>query len=152
MIHLTPSQRAQLYLAMTKALDVSDDPETREEAQRLALCQLVADYSGGEGKFALHEAFRLADALDYYLTDHAGAGPHGFSVANVARLVGGDKDVVRAALRLLGALPTHDSEAPDDWSTAPGRKVESIRFPRDLLADYIRLELEEAEQFAAKLC
>ncbi|MEX5726677.1 hypothetical protein Ga0609869_000030 [Rhodovulum iodosum] len=149
MIHMTLKMRAQLYLAMTQALDVTDDPQTPEEAQRLALCELVADYSGGDGPYALHEAFRLADAMDYYLTEHAEAGPHGFSVANVARLVGGDRDTAKAALRLLGARPTYDPEGPDDWSTGPRQRDDSIRFPRDLLAEYIRLELEEAEGFAA---
>lgn len=149
MIDLTPAQRAKLYLAMRESLDVTDDPQDRHASQRLALCDLVAGFTGDDGAFALHEAFRLADALDYYLSEHAEGPEFGFSVANVARLVGGDRDTARAALRLLGARPTFDPDAPDDWSTAPGKDVESVRFPRHVLEEQVRLELEEAEQFAA---
>lgn len=147
MISMTPATRARLYIAMAEALDVSDASENAAEAQRAALCELVSSYSDDDGTFALHEVFRLADALDYWLVDHAGEGPHGFSVANVARLVGGDRDVAKAALRLLGARATFDVDGTDDWSTAPGSRAESIRFPRDVLADRLRCELEEAESF-----
>ena len=148
MIDLTPAQRATLYLAMRRALDVTDDPQDHHAAQRLALCDLVAKFTGDDGPFTLHEAFRLADALDHYLTDHAEGPEFGFSVANVARLVGGDRDTANAALRLLGARPTFEVEGADDWSTAPGKDVESVRFPRHVLVEQVRLELEEAEQFA----
>lgn len=149
MIDLTPAQRAKLYLAMREALDVNDEPQDRHAAQRLALCELVSNFTGDDGPFALHEAFRLTDALDHYLTEQTDGPEFGFSVANVARLVGSDRDVAKAALRLLGARPTFDLEGPDDWSTAPGQKAESVRFPRDVLAEQVRLELEEAESFAA---
>ena len=149
MIHLTPAMRAKLYIAMTETLGVDDHPGNREDAQRLAFCQIATGYSDDAGPFSLAEVFRLADALDFYLTATAGEGPWGFRLANVARLVGGDRDAAKAALRMLGARPTHDLEAADDWSTAPGERVESIRFPRDVLVDQIRLELEEAEGFAA---
>lgn len=149
MIDLTPVQRATLYLAMRDALDVTDEPQDRHAAQRLALCDLVTNFTGDDSSYALHEAYRLADALDYYLTEHAVGPEFGFSVANVSRLVGGDRDTARAALRLLGARPTFDVDGADDWSTAPGRSAESVRFPRNVLAEQARLELEEAEQFAA---
>ncbi|EPX82120.1 hypothetical protein [Salipiger mucosus] len=149
MIDLTAPQRAKLYLAMRDALDVTDEPQDRHAARRLALCELVSKFTGDDGAFALHEAFRLADALDHHLTEHANGPEFGFSVANVARLVGGDRDTAKAALRLLGACPTFDAEGPDDWATAPREMVESIRFPRDALAAQVRLELEEAEAFAA---
>jgi len=144
MIHLRPAMRATLYLSMCEALEVTDTPNSPEEAQRLALAQLVTGYTGDGGSFALHEAFRLAEALDYWLIEFGGDDPHGFSLANVARLVGGDWDVAKAALRLLGARPTFDFEGPDDWSTAPGSRSKSIRFPRDVLVDQIKCELEEA--------
>jgi hypothetical protein len=146
MIHLRPAMRAKLYLTMCDALEVTDTSNSPEEAQRLALAQLVADYTGDDGKFALHEAFRLADALDYYLTEHCDGPEFGFSLANVSRLVGGDRDVAKAALRLLGARPTYRLEGPDDWATASGSQCMSIRFPRDVLVDRLRCELEEAEQ------
>lgn len=149
MIHIPPSMRATLYLSMCKALEVTDSPNTLEEAQRLALAQLVCGYTGDDGKFALHEAFRLAEALDYWLIDHGGESPHGFSVANVARLVGGDRDVAKAALRLLGARPTYRLEGPDDWAIESDVQCTSIRFPRDVLLNRIRCELDEAEQFVA---
>lgn len=150
MIDLTARQRATLYLAMRNALDVTDEPQDRHAAQRLALCDLVTNFTGDDGSFALHEAFRLADALDHYLTEHAEGPEFGFSVANVARLAGGDRDTAKAALRILGARPTFDPDRPDDWSTAPGNgATESVRFPRHVLADQVRLELEEAESFAA---
>lgn len=150
MIHMTAADKAKLYLAMTDALGVSEDPQDAQEAQRLALAQIICGYSDDGTPFSLAEAFRLGDALDYYLTEHAGAGPWGFSLANVSRLVGGDRDIARAALRLLGARPVYgDPNAPDDWSTAPGERVESVRFPRDVLTDLIQIELEEAKEFAA---
>ena len=148
MIYLQQGEKARLFLAMCDALGVNDNPRSGEEAQRLALCQLVAGYTDASGNYALHEAFRLAEALDLWLLDYAGEGPFGFSIANVARLVGGDRDVAKAALRLLGARPTFDPEERDDWSTAPGECVESIRFPREVLTSQIRLELEEAERFS----
>lgn len=149
MIDLTPAQRAKLYLDMRESLDVTDEPQDRHAAQRLALCDLVTNFTGDDGAFALHEVTRLADALDHYLTEHAEGPEYGFSVANVARLVGGDRDTAKAALCLLGARPTFDEEGADDWSTAPGKAAESVRFPRHVLAEQVRLELEEAEQFAA---
>lgn len=147
MVHLRPAMRAQLYLAMCEALEVNDTPNSREEAQRLALAQLVTDYTGDDGRFALHEAFRLADGLEHYLTENCEGPDFGFSVANVARMVGGDRDVAKAALRLLGARPTFNPEGPDDWSTSFGRAVESVRFPRTVLVEQVRMELEEAETF-----
>ncbi|MDO6455615.1 hypothetical protein Q4494_00870 [Celeribacter halophilus] len=149
MINLTTTHKAKLYLYMRDALDVTDEPQDRHAAQRLALCELVSNFTSDDGPFALHEAARLAEALDYYLTEHAEGLDFGFSVANVARLVGGDRDTAKAALRLLGARPTFDVDGPDDWSTAPKKKVESVRFPRDTLVKQLRLELEEAEAFAA---
>lgn len=145
MIYIPPAMRAKLYLAMSEALEVTDTPNSREEAQRLALAQLVTGYTGDGGRFALYEAFRLAEALDYWLIEFGGDGPHGFNLANVARLVGGDWDVAKAALRLLGARPTFEFEGPDDWSTEPGSRSKSIRFPRDVLVEQIKCELEEAD-------
>jgi len=145
MIYIPPAMRSKLYLSMCEALEVNDIPNSHEEAQRLALAQLVTGYTGDDGNFALHEAFRLADALLYWLIDHGDEGPHGFSLGNIASLVGGDKDVAKAALRLLGARPTFDVDGPDNWSTAPGSRSKSIRFPRDVLVDQIKCELEEAE-------
>ena len=139
MIDLTPAQRAKLYLAMRESLAVTDEPQDRHASQRLALCDLVTNFTGDAGSFALHEVFGLADALDHYLTEHA----------DIARLVGGDRDTAKAALRLLGARPTFDPNGQDDWSTAPGQKVVSVRFPRGVLVEQVRLELEEAEAFAA---
>lgn len=147
MIYIPPAMRAKLYLSMCEALEVNDTPNSPEEAQRLALAQLVTGYTGEEGNFALHEAFRLADALAYWLIDYGDEGPHGFSIANVACLVGGDRDVAKAALRLLGARPTFDVDGPDDWSTAPGSRSKSIRFPCDILVNRLRCELEEAQSF-----
>ncbi len=149
MVHISPAMRARLYLCMCEALEATDTPDSREEAQRLALAQLTANYTGDDGAFALHEAFRLADALDYWLIDHADEGPFGFSVANVARLVGGDRDVAKAALRLLGARATYRVDGPDSWATDPKATCTSIRFPTHLLVERLRCELEEAEQFIA---
>ena len=149
MIDLTPAQRAKLYLAMRESLAVTDETQDRHASQRLALCDLVTNFTGDAGSFALHEVFGLADALDHYLTEHAEGPDFGFNFANIARLVGGDRDTAKAALRLLGARPTFDPNGQDDWSTAPGQKVVSVRFPRGVLVEQVRLELEEAEAFAA---
>jgi hypothetical protein len=146
MIHLRPAMRAKLYLCMCEALEVTDTPNSSEEAQRLALVQLVSNHSGDDGTYSLPEVFRLADALDYWLTDYGGEGPHSFLLANIAALVGGDKEIARMALRLLGAGPTYALEG-DDWATDP-KGGASIRFPRDTLIDQIRAELDEAEKFA----
>lgn len=147
MIYMPPAMRANLYLSMLDTMDTSDTPSTREESQRQALAALVANYSSDDGAFALHEAFRLADALDYYLIDEGGDGPHSFLLSNVARLVGGERNFARAALRLLGANPTYAMEG-DDWAIDTGSRCTSIRFPRDLLVQHIRAELEEAMTFA----
>jgi len=148
MIHISAAMRAKLYLAMLDALETSDRPATPEEAQRLALAQLVSNCTSDEGLFALHEAFRLADAFDYWLVDNGCDGALSFMLANVAKLVGGNRDIARAALRLLGARPTYEMEG-DDWVTEPGSKCHSIRFPRDVLVAQIKAELAEAEGFAA---
>lgn len=86
--------------------------------------------------------------MDFYMTFEVQAeGPHGFNLLNVAELVGGNRAVARAALKLLGARPATRLDAKDDWATDPDSPCVSVRFPPTLLVDFLRLELEEAEGF-----
>jgi hypothetical protein len=149
MIHLNQRHRSRLFLAMTRALDVSEQPSDAHEVQRQALCELVTNFTGYEGDFTIAESCRLADSLLGHISD-AGIEDQNlsFQLRDVARLVGQNLDVTRASLRLIGAQPTF-SRTGDDWSTAPGQACTSIRFPSDTLVRQIQMELEEAQNFAA---
>lgn len=146
MIHLTKREQARLYLAAHRALEVPDHPTTKKESQRAALAEVVSCYVHEDSPVAMHEVFRLAEALDHYLVyDTATPGPYCTTLPNVTKVAGGNKDMARAALRLLGWRQTDRG----DWCSdpaAPRRTVESVKFPPDLLATFIRLELEEVQE------
>lgn len=147
MIDLAPSERAELYLAMQRALGTSDRPGDPFQSRRLGLAELVTGY-GDDAPFAAHEVLRLADAMETYLVcDVSDPPPFRFKLANVAALVGGDLRVARTALRLVGAVLDHKGEY---WTTDPTEAGNVVDFPRGLLCDAIQLELEEAEAFVAR--
>lgn len=152
MIHLTAAERSRLYLAMRDALDIDPGPDkSADQAQKVALCDIVCGFLGDEGDFALHEVTRLADALEYHLVENTETcGPYGFNLANIAHMVGENKPVARAALRLLGAFPSRDPDAETDFVTGPGN-VEKVRFLKNTLIEQIELELDEARGFASQM-
>ncbi|WP_167647630.1 hypothetical protein [Mameliella alba] len=146
MIQLSKKEQARLYLAAHRALEVPDQPTTKEDAQRAALAEVVSGCVHEDSPVALHTVFRLAEALDHFLVyDTDTAGPYSTTLPNVTKVAGGDKSTARCALRLLGWRQTERG----DWCSdpaAPRRTVESVKFPRDLLATFLRLELDEVQE------
>lgn len=121
-INLNLREKSKLYLAITRALNVPEDPQTREERARAEWAEAIIERDPAEMFATMAVADDIAAETaghDYYTSAKA-----------VAQAYSIDTGRARLALRLAGWV--HDRG--DGWESEPGARTVWHPEPCDMLA------------------